>query len=371
MNKFTGIVNFLISLITSFALTACTPEVVPDNTDVPSDLKVSITVSEINTAMVSILAEAKNAVSFELWIDQGTSAISANQTGAFNYTFESSGNHEITIRAYGTSGKFISEKRSVVIKLPVPLDKGYLSPLTYEGYQLVWQDEFEGTSLNTTDWVVEIGDGCPNCGWGNNELQYYKHQNATVSAGTLTIEAKKEVVFNRNYSSSRIKTQGKQSFKYGRADIRALLPEGQGIWPAIWMLGNDIGTNGWPKCGEIDIMEMIGGKGRENEVHGTVHWDQNGHQYTGGKKTLASGTYGDQYHVFSIIWDESKIRWLVNDATFYEKDISNEAMAEFHQEFFFILNVAVGGNWPGYPDNTTVFPQKMKVDYIRFFQKKN
>jgi len=116
-------------------------------------------------------------------------------------------------------------------------------------------------------------------------------------------------------------------------------------------------------------MEMIGGSGRENKTHGTLHWNNNGHAYTGGSYTLQSGTFADEYHVFTIIWDENSIRWFVNDIIFFEIDISPAHMTEFHQEFFFVFNVAVGGNWPGNPNNTTVFPQKMKVDYIRVFQK--
>jgi beta-glucanase (GH16 family) len=134
------------------------------------------------------------------------------------------------------------------------------------------------------------------------------------------------------------------------------------------MLGDNIQTVGWPSCGEIDIMEMVGGSGRENTVHGTVHWENDGHVYTGDGYTLQSGIFADEYHVFSIIWNETSITWFVNDSQFYQISITESHMTEFHQKFFFIFNVAVGGNWPGSPDETTVFPQQMRVDYIRVFQ---
>ncbi|MFO7617429.1 MAG: glycoside hydrolase family 16 protein, partial [Bacteroidales bacterium] len=255
----------------------------------------------------------------------------------------------------------------------VGLDKGYLSPLEYEGYDLAWNDEFEGSELNSRFWVYETGTGCPgNCGWGNNELQFYRANNAKVGDGVLTIEARKENYQNSLYTSARIKTQDLKTFKYGRVDIRALLPKGQGIWPALWMLGSNIRSVGWPSCGEIDIMEMIGGGGRENTIHGTLHWAGPGgeHQQAGGAKSLAKGTFADEYHVFSIIWDENTIRWYLNNQLFHTISITPEALSEFHQPFFFIFNVAVGGRWPGNPDSSTVFPQQMKVDYVRVFQKK-
>ena len=243
--------------------------------------------------------------------------------------------------------------------------------MQYEGYSLVWNDEFNDTGINSNHWVFETGDGCPNlCGWGNNELEYYRTQNAWVGEEVLTLEARKENFGGRNYTSARLKTQGKKSFKYGRIDIRALLPKGQGIWPALWMLGNDISNIGWPKCGEIDIMEMVGGQGKDNQVHGTLHWDNgSGHASYGQSYTLPSGIFAGAYRVFTLIWTETSMKWYVDDQIFNTVDITDPSMSEFHQPFFFILNVAVGGNWPGSPDATTVFPQQMKVDYIRVFQK--
>ena len=254
---------------------------------------------------------------------------------------------------------------------------GYTSPTFYEGYTFVPElsDDFSGTALNSNKWTAEIGTGCQYsvnlCGWGNNEAQYYLPQNATVSDGRLTITAKKNDA-GRSYTSARIKSQGKMSVQYGRIDIRAKMPYGQGIWPALWLLGES--SQSWPAKGEIDIMEMIGGNqtGRDDTTHGTIHWDPgNGlYAYSGDSKTLSSGILADEYHVYSIVWTPSQIAWYLDDDTipYHVENISSYGMSEFEAPFYFILNIAVGGNWPGYPDASTVFPQEMLVDYIRVFQ---
>lgn len=253
--------------------------------------------------------------------------------------------------------------------VPIP-SGGYTTPTSYPNLTAVWSDEFDGNSLDELKWNFQLGDGCPNlCGWGNNELQYYKKENTIVKDGYLIIEAKAESVSGKNYTSSRINTQNKFNMQYGRIDARAALPKGQGIWPAIWMLGKNIDGVGWPACGEIDIMEMIGGSGRENTVHGTVHWDNAGsYAQFSGNQVLGSGTFNDAFHVFSIVWDAQKITWYVDDVQYHSIDIAPSALSEFKSEFFFLINLAVGGNWPGSPNATTVFPQYLIVDYIRVFQ---
>lgn len=248
--------------------------------------------------------------------------------------------------------------------LPITND-GYTTPLSYPGYTLVWNDEFDGNTLNESTWNYETG----NSGWGNNELQYYRQgtNNATVANGKLIIEARRENFGGANYTSARLTTEGKQSFEYGRIDIRAKLPQGQGIWPALWMLGDNFRSIGWPMCGEIDIMEIVGHE--PATLHGTAHWDNGGnHAQFGGSTTLPSGTFSDEFHVFSIIWDSNSIRWYLNDQQYHTLDITPSALSEFQSSFFFIFNVAVGGNWPGNPDATTTFPQRMIVDYVRVFQ---
>ena len=245
-------------------------------------------------------------------------------------------------------------------------ENGYSTPETYEGMTLVWSDEFDGTTINTSNWTFEIGTGT--WGWGNNELQYYQEDNTSIIDGNLVIEARKQTLESSSYTSSRLITRNKKSFQYGRVDIRAAMPEGQGLWPALWMLGSNHLQVGWPTCGEIDIMEMIGGEGRDNILRGTAHWNQSGHAYYGQQFTNDT-KLSKEYHVYSIIWDEQNIRWYFDDINFNTMDITPAELSAFHNNFYFIMNIAVGGNWPGNPDTSTYFPQWMIVDYIRVFQK--
>lgn len=237
-------------------------------------------------------------------------------------------------------------------------------------YELLWAEEFNYVGYpDPAIWTAEEGGG----GWGNNELQYYTvndTDNAFVENGMLTITARKEIIQNNNYSSARLITQGKFNVQYGRIEARMKLPFGQGMWPAFWMLGESFPEVGWPACGEIDIMEMVGGDGRENTVHGTVHWDNNGNyaQY-GGSYTLSSGTFADDFHTFAIEWDESAITWFVDDIQYHVISITPAALSEFRENFFILLNLAVGGNWPGAPNAATEFPQTLEVDYVRVYKK--
>lgn len=248
----------------------------------------------------------------------------------------------------------------------IPSYNGYNTPQAYSGYSLVWSDEFSGNALNQNNWTHESGAG----GWGNNELQYYKPANTSVREGLLIIEAREQNWGGADYTSSRIKTQNKQSFRYGRIDIRAVTPEGQGLWPALWMLGENFASAGWPSSGEIDIMEMIGGSGRENTTNAHIWWSENGNTADyGGSQTLAAGeTLASAFHVFSLVWTSRSITWYIDDVQFHSVDITPAGLAAFQEAFFFIFNVAVGGNWPGSPNSSTVFPQRMLVDYIRVFQ---
>lgn len=247
---------------------------------------------------------------------------------------------------------------------------GPTSPMTYPGMTLVWNDEFSGAALNLNDWNQEIGNGSG--GWGNNELEYYTNstKNTFVSNGNLIIEARKESISGFNYSSGRMTTQNKKNFTFGRIDIRAKLPVGKGIWPALWMLGANINTVGWPACGEIDIMELIGTF--PSRTHGTMHWKPvvGTNTSKGAEFNLPGGNFSQQFHVFSIIWTTDTIKWLVDDQLFLTNTKADVGAANypFNAPEFFIFNVAVGGNWPGPPDGTTVFPQRMFVDYVRVFQ---
>lgn len=356
-------------------LLACTEKETPSNTSDPVGLTVNVLSLDQQTGKVILQATAQYATEYRLFIASSTEPLDVNATGYFEYICPQEGIYQFNVRAYGSSGKYIQKSSQVTYAPggdpePVPLDKGYNTPLEYNDYNLVWNDEFEGTTINSQNWGYDIGTGCPgNCGWGNNELEYYRSQNAWVANSVLTIEARAESYGGQSYTSAKLKSAGKKAFQYGRIDIRALLPVGQGLWPALWMLGDNISTVGWPMCGEIDIMEMIGGSNRENQVHGTLHWDDNGHVSSGNPFTVASGTFATEYHVFTLIWDSAYLRWYVNDQLYHTINISVPGLEAFHQPFWFILNVAVGGTWPGNPNATTIFPQQMKVDYIRVFQK--
>lgn len=241
---------------------------------------------------------------------------------------------------------------------------GYYTPISHPSMELVWSDEFSGAELNSNNWGFDLGNGCNSgvCGWGNNELETYTNlpANIRLENGTVKITALSSV---GNYTSARIKTQEKVAVTYGRIDVRAKLPKGQGIWPAIWMLGENITSVGWPACGEIDIMELVGHQ--PQTTHGTVHYNKEGYKSSTGSSSLTTGNFSDQFHVFTLIWERDKMTWYVDNKSFktFKPDVS-----AFTKPFFFILNVAVGGNWPGPPDDTTVFPQEMAVDYVRVFQ---
>ena len=249
-----------------------------------------------------------------------------------------------------------------------PIDNtGYTSPSSYSGYSLIWEEEFDGSSLDLSVWNYETGAS----GWGNNESQYYRsgNKNAELDQGFLRITAKEEPHLGAPYTSARLTTQGKESFQYGRIDIRAKVPYGQGVWPALWMLGDNFSSAGWPTCGEIDIMELIGGEGyNDRTVYGTAHWSNNGsHAEYGGNRSLPLGEkFNDEFHVFSIVWNSSSIKWYLDNSLYHT--MNTASLTAFQNKFFFILNIAVEGNWPGPVGPSTQFPQYMLVDYIRVFQ---
>ncbi|MBC7850896.1 MAG: family 16 glycosylhydrolase [Chitinophagaceae bacterium] len=243
---------------------------------------------------------------------------------------------------------------------------GYTSSISYPGYTLAWSDEFNTSLIDGNSWAFEAGN---NNGWGNNELQTYtgSTENAFVSSGNLIIEARKPRE-GSGFTSARMISKNKKTFKFGRIDIRAKLPTGKGIWPALWMLGNNIETVNWPACGEIDILEHLGHE--PTKIYGTLHWGSStaAHAQKGSGLTLASPA-SQKFHVYSIIWKQDSIKILVDDTEFLQFSKADVAGAyPFNDPFFFIFNIAVGGNWPGSPDNTTVFPQRMVIDYVRVFQ---
>ena len=236
------------------------------------------------------------------------------------------------------------------------------------GYRLVWADEFDGAELDRGIWRFEKGYV------RNNELQYYNDepQNARLEDGCLILEARDDGKDGMKYTSASVNTRGTKAFRYGYFEIRAKLPKGQGMWPAFWMLG----TKGhWPDCGEIDIFELIGGgAGRDDTIYGNLHWrdrdDGSYHKLCGIPNTcvLTDETFGDAFHTFGFEWTPEKTVWYCDDKPYMYCDITKPGMEAFQGEFFFLLNLAVGGNWPGSPDGTTVFPNQYVIDYIRVYQ---
>jgi len=243
-------------------------------------------------------------------------------------------------------------------------------------YKLIWADEFDGAVVDSNKWEFQIGDGSmyslPS-GWGNNELQWYTKSNCELRDGALVITARKEQVNDHNYTSTRLRSIDRGDWKYGRFEIRAKLPAGHGLWPAIWMLPSNNYYGGWAASGEIDIMEMLGHE--TDKVYGTLHYGasypKNVHH--GSSFKIPEGNFTDEFHNFCIEWEEDEIRWYV-DGVHYQTlnewyTDGNPYPAPFDQPFHLLLNVAVGGDWPGYPDSSTVFPQQMVVDYVRVYKK--
>lgn len=227
----------------------------------------------------------------------------------------------------------------------------------------VWADEFDGTAVDTSKWSYQTGGG----GWGNNELQYYRPENASVSGGTLKITADDTRYRGNQYTSTRMRTINQGDFYFGRFEARIKLTQGQGIWPAFWMMPTDDVYGGWPLSGEIDIMENVGHE--LTTTHGTIHygdlWPDN--RSSGGSYHLTSGIFADGFHEFAVEKEAGEIRWYVDDVLFLTRTPADIApdFWPFDERYHFILNVAVGGNWPGSPDATTVFPQVLEVDYVR------
>jgi beta-glucanase (GH16 family) len=261
---------------------------------------------------------------------------------------------------------------------PSPASAPAPEPAPAGPWNLAWSDEFDGPSGSKPDgakWVHDTGGG----GWGNNELQTYtdRRENAALRDGVLVITAVREPFtgtdgVRRDYTSARLKTLGTFSQAYGKFESRIRIPRGQGIWPAFWMLGEDIATAGWPACGEIDIMENIG---REpNLVHGTIHGPgHSGAQAIGGATGApGGGAFSEDFHVFTLEWEPRVIRWYVDGALYQTRtpaDLPAGARWVYDKPMFLLLNLAVGGNWPGNPDPTTEFPQQLQVDWVRVYKR--
>lgn len=230
--------------------------------------------------------------------------------------------------------------------------------------KLIFEDQFDGTTLNESIWNYELGDGCPNCGWGNNERQLYTKENAVVVNGHLIITATKD---GDIYHSARLTTQAKFKFQYGTIEVRAKLPKGQGVWPAIWMLGSNIPEVGWPKSGEIDIMEYVGKT--PHEIHATLH-TQDSHGQSKNTRITTNNSIEEGFHTYKCAWTKESISFYIDDQLNYTfaPELKTEDIWPFDQPFYILLNMAIGGNFGGPEVDDTIFPQEFIVDYVKVFE---
>lgn len=332
-------------MLCSLMLFACKKESGSSNSNTPpSNLQVTATVSADNSGNVSFTATATNAVSFDYDFGNGVFQTVAN--GTVTYRYPASGTYTVNVIAKSASGQTIS--RSVSVTVTVALS-------------LVWSDEFNTPGApDASKWGYDLGAG----GWGNQELQYYTNRtdNASVSNGTLKITAKREDYSGSAYTSARLLSKGKFSFKYGKVEVSAKLPAGGGTWPAIWMLGDNISSVGWPACGEIDIMEH---KGNDlNRIFGTLHHPgHSGGNGDGSTTVITNATTA--FHKYALEWTASTIKFFVDDVQFYA--FTNSSSLPFNQNFFLILNVAMGGTFGGSID-PAFSSAAMEIDYVRVYQ---
>jgi beta-glucanase (GH16 family) len=332
---------FILSLL---IFSSCSKSGNSNNNNTPTNLTLMADVIADNSGNVSFAAAATNAVSYEF--DFGNGIFQTVASGIVTYKYPVSGTYTVVVVAKGSGGQTISTSKSITIAL-----------------SLLWSEEFNTAGApDAAKWGYDIGTGSG--GWGNNELEYYTNRsdNVTISGGTLKIIAKKENYSGSAYTSARMLTKDKFSFKYGKIEVRAKLPSGVGTWPAIWMLGSNLSTVSWPACGEIDIMEH---KGSElNKIYSTLHYPgHSGGGGVGGTTTIAAAT--TQFHNYAAIWDASSIKFSVDDVVFFTAPNSNSL--PFNQNFFVILNFAMGGSFAGAVDPSFV-SATMEIDYVRVYQ---
>lgn len=346
---YTKNIRTLLLLCSFFAVSSCKKENKTPAGTAPSNLVVNAVVSTDGTGKVNFTATATNAVSYDF--EFGNGAISTATNGVVEYRYTLAGNNTYTVKVTAKS----SAGLTVSTTIPVTVNVTVMAPV------LVWSDEFNTDGLpDPTKWGYDLGAG----GWGNNEVQHYtsRAENAVVINGALKITLKKEAYSGSNYTSARLLTKDKYSFKYGRVEVKAKLPAGGGTWPAIWMLGNNIGTVGWPACGEIDIMEHVGNQ--LNRIHGTLHYPgRSGGNADGNSRVITNAS--TEFHIYSAEWSADFIKIFVDDQLIHS--VANSSAIPFNHNFFIIMNVAMGGNFGGVVD-PAVTTASMEVDYIRVYQ---
>ena len=343
-------------LITVFFLTGSCTKAGGGNTNVgktPTNLTIAANVSMDGSGNVAFTAKADDAVSYAF--EFGNGVVTTVATGITNHQYTLAGNntYNVTVTASGSTG--------LTLKKTVPVTVNVLGG---GGTQtLFWAEEFSVDGApDATKWGYDIGTGSN--GWGNNELEYYtsRPENVIVQNGVLKITAKKENYMGSAYTSTRLLSQNKFVFTYGRVEVRAKIPAGVGTWPAIWMLGSNIASVGWPACGELDIMEHRGSE--LNKIFGTLHYPgRSGGNADGNTKLIANAT--TEFHKYSMDWSATAIKIYVDDMLIHS--VNNSAAIPFNHDFFFILNVAMGGSFAGAVD-PAVTSATMEVDYVRVYK---
>ncbi|GAF04196.1 family 16 glycosylhydrolase [Saccharicrinis fermentans] len=324
---------------------------------------------EVNANIVSFTNASSGDYLYIEW-DYGngeTSGAQSNRDYQGTAYYPLKGDYTVTLTVFGPSNKS-SDVKTVSKTIQIMADDPDYKPVE-EG--LVWSDEFDQSAINTENWTFEVGHG--DWGWGNNELQYYTDgDNARVENGKLIITAQKvdDNTTTGSYTSARMVTMGKQAFTYGKVEIRAKLPAGRGVWPAIWMLGTNINSVGWPACGEIDIMEYVGYT--PNVVHSTVH-TTDGSGSNGSGSSMDLETAEEDFHIYGINWTEDEIVFYVdsleNVVHTYAPSIKTANNWPFDKPHFIIINLAVGGTWGGAQGiDNSIFPQTLEVDYVRVYE---
>ncbi len=338
-------------IVSIFILAACKPGTVEPGMDnsVPTNLVIETTVSTDGTGNVDFRATANNAVSYDFEFGDGVIKTGTNGKVTYQYTLAGTNNFTVRVTAKSASGASIKKTTSIDVTVE------------QQTSGLIWSDEFDiDGAPNPEKWGYDIGGG----GWGNGESQYYTNRssNVIVKDGVLKITAIKETIESNEYSSARILSKGKFDFKYGRVEARAKLPSAKGTWPAIWMLGSNFSEVGWPDCGEIDIMEHVGND--LNKIHGTLHYPGR----SGGNANTGSKTFSNvstEFHVYGLEWDASIIKMTVDGQTVHT--VANNSSIPFNHNFFFILNVAMGGTFGGAID-PNFQTDSMEIDYIRVYK---
>ncbi len=310
----------------------------------PSNLVVNATVNPDKSGNVSFVSSATNAASYEY--DFGNGIYETITSGSVQHKYTTSGNYTVKVTAKSSSGASISKSIDIAVTVAMAL---------------VWSDEFDTPGApNSNKWGYDLGAS----GWGNNELQYYtdRRDNSYVTDGTLKIVAKKEAFSSSQYTSARLLSKGKYSFKYGKVEVRAKIPAGVGTWPAIWMLGDNINTVSWPACGEIDIMEHVG---RDlNKIISAFHYPV----YYGSNAKVATTmvpTATTEFHVYKLEWTPASMQIFVDDKLFHT--LPNSPSIPYNQNFFLILNIAMGGNLGG-PIDPSFTSTTFEIDYVRVYQ---